>query len=213
MLQIHKFEVNPFGENTYIVWDDATGRGVITDPGMTAEREFDCIDRFLTDNNITLTEIINTHLHLDHIFGVNAVKSRYGIKLAAHPGDRQIAENLAAQIERFHLPYKAGSVTIDRELTDGASVGIGAYSLSVMTTPGHTPGGLVFYSSEGRFVLTGDSLFRGSIGRTDLPGGSHSQLVSSIQQRLMSLPDDTVVYPGHGPATTIGTERVYNPYC
>lgn len=212
MLKLQKFEVNPFGENTYLVWDDTTGDGALVDPGMVGGHEEEVIDGFIRQNNIRITDIINTHLHLDHIFGVNATKERYNIGLSAHAGDAPLAADLPGQVARFRLPINARPVSIDRELHDGDKIRLGSYDLEVIEVPGHSPGGLAFYSKDGCFVLTGDSLFNGSVGRTDLPGGSQRQLVDSIRQKLLSLPDDTYVYPGHGPRTTIGTEKIYNPY-
>lgn len=213
MLKVQKFEVNMFGVNTYVVYNPDTSDAVIIDPGFISPDEVEQVDRFIRGNSLKPDSIVNTHLHLDHIFGVNDTKRLYGIKLQAHASDAPLGLSLADQIQRFHLPLTASAVAIDVELNDGDCISIGNDELHVLAVPGHSPGGLAFYSPTSRFVITGDSLFRGSIGRTDLPGGNHAQLIDSLHSKLLSLPEDTVVYPGHGPESTIGTEKIYNPYC
>ncbi len=212
MLKINRFEVNAFGENTYIVWDDTSRQAVIVDAGMVTEAEVDMVRRFVADNNLKVTQLVNTHLHLDHIFGVNVAKKMFDVKLHAAKGDEKMGRELPEYVKFYRIPMTAEVVEIDHYLEDGDKILIGKYELTVITLPGHSLGGIALYSPSGKFVITGDSLFRGSIGRTDLPGGNHADLVCNIQNKLMTLPDETTVYPGHGPATTLGTERIYNPY-
>lgn len=213
MLTVKKFEFNPFGECTYVVHDSATHRAVVVDPGMVDAAERAAFDAYLADNDLILTAIVNTHLHLDHCFGANYVRERYGgVPLRAHAADAPLGMAMAEQLRRFGLPPIFGAVTIDEPLADGDVVAVGSEQLHVLHVPGHSPGGIALYSAADGFVLTGDSLFCGSIGRTDLQGGDYATLVRSVTDKLLTLPDATAVLPGHGPATTIATERRSNPY-
>ncbi len=213
MLTLKKFEFNPFGESTYLIIDEASREAVVVDPGMSIADERNTFDKFVADNKLKITMVVNTHMHLDHIFGDNHVKETYGAKVAAHPDDAFLGRSLARQGEPFgvrRLPMEP--VEIDIPLTDGDTVSVGNEKLHVIHVPGHSPGGIALYAPESKFVMAGDSLFCGSIGRTDLSGGSYPQLIKSIQDRLLTLPDDTTVYPGHGPSTTISQEKISNPY-
>lgn len=212
MLTITKFEINMFAENCYVLADQSTGEAAVVDPGLFYSEEKQAFGRFITENKLHLTQIINTHLHLDHCFGADYVKSAYGVALAANPADASLGAQLADQSQRFGIKTDFPAVTIDVELHDGDIINIGASRLEVLQIPGHSPGGIALYCAEQRFVLTGDSLFQGSIGRTDLEGGDQNALISNICSKLMSLPDDVTVLPGHGPTTTIGAERKNNPY-
>lgn len=211
-LLIKGFEFNMFGETTYLVWDNATRETAIVDAGMSNETERHAIDSFISQNELKIKYLLNTHVHLDHTFGVPYARDRYGVALSASPLDAPLAERIEQQAVIFHLPIKPSNVIIEQELHDGDRIELGNEYLQVIEVPGHTPGGLAFYSPKGKFVLTGDSLFHSSIGRTDLPGGNHSTLIRAVTERLLTLPPDTTVYPGHGPATTIGHEARFNPY-
>ncbi len=211
-LMIKGFEFNIFGETTYIVWDDTTREAAIVDAGMSNDTERYTIDSFIRKNELKIKYLLNTHIHLDHTFGVPYARERYGVKLSASPLDAPLAERIEQQAVLFHLPFKPENIVIENELHDGDIIRLGQEKLQVIEVPGHTPGGLAFHSPDAQFVLTGDSLFHSSIGRTDLPGGSHSALIRSVTERLLSLPPCTKVYPGHGPATTIEHELHYNPY-
>ena len=214
MLKIHRFIFNPFEENTYVLVDSQNKSAVVIDPGMWNNREREAFDRFINDNGINITQIINTHMHLDHCFGDNYVRDRYGVKIGASAGDAYLGKGISEQARRFGLSgmFPSDGVTADVYLEDGDTVKVGDSSLKVIAVPGHSPGGLALYCAEQGFVLTGDSLFEGSIGRTDLDGGDHAALVRSIRERLLSLPGDTDVFPGHGPQTTIKAEVLTNPY-
>lgn len=212
MLIVKKFEFNPFGECTYVVHDSATRRAVVVDPGMVDAAERAAFDAYLADNDLTLTAIVNTHLHLDHCFGANYVRDRYGVPVRAHAADAPLGMAMDEQLRRFGLPTIFGAVTINEPLAEGDVVAVGAEQLRVLHVPGHSPGGIALYSPEGGFVLTGDSLFCGSIGRTDLMGGDYATLIRAVTDKLLALPDATEVLPGHGPSTTIATERHSNPY-
>ena len=201
-----------FGEITYIVWDDATRQTAIVDAGMSTADERAAIDTFIADNNLTVKYLLNTHVHLDHTFGAHHVMSTYGVKLSASPFDTPLADRIEQQAVLFHLPVKPRNVIIGNPLREGDTLSLGDSELKVIEVPGHTPGGLAFYSPSGHFVLTGDSLFHSSVGRTDLPGGDYKTLIKAVTDKLLTLPADTVVYPGHGEPTTIGHELRYNPF-
>lgn len=215
MLKIKKFAFNPFEESTYLVINPADGSTAVVDPGMFSAGEQATLDKFIADNKLTVTQLINTHLHVDHCIGNNYVSTRYGVKAHAHKDDAFLGERVAEQTRSFGVVKDDGApsaVTIDVELKEGDSIAVGDDKLEVLHVPGHSPGSIALYSPTGGFVLTGDALFASSIGRTDLPGGDMRQLISSIRTRLYTLPDSTVVLPGHGPATTIGAEKKNNPF-
>lgn len=201
-----------FGVNTFVLWDPATRDAAIIDPGMIGSREIAEIDNFIADNHLNVTHLINTHLHLDHTFGNEHVKSKYGLPVEAGIDDAELGAYMKQQSQRFGLKYSGNPITIDRPLNDGDMIKIGNGTLQVLHVPGHSPGSVALYDAADGFVIAGDVLFRSSIGRTDLPGGDYATLIKSINDKLMTLPDDTVVYPGHGPATKIAIERQLNPY-
>jgi glyoxylase-like metal-dependent hydrolase (beta-lactamase superfamily II) len=213
MLTIKQFVFNPFEENTYIIVDSETNNAVVVDPGMFNESEQQAFDKFVADNNIKLNMIVNTHLHLDHSFSINYIRQKYGIKLAAHIGDSALGRSIQEQGMRFGF-FKRNDqpVEIDVPITNGDVINVGNGVLNVLHVPGHSQGGVALYAPAEGFVLAGDSLFRGSIGRTDLPGGNHQQLIESIHNKLLSLPDGTTIFPGHGPHTTVVSELAHNPY-
>lgn len=201
-----------FGINTYLVWNPATGEAAVIDPGMINDREQAAIDGFISDNGLVVRNLINTHMHVDHIFGDLYIKEKYGVDIAASPADSFLGERAAMQCRMFGLPDDMASVKIDRELKDGDKIDIGGETVDILSVPGHSPGSLVLYFPESKWALTGDVLFRRSIGRTDLVAGNHSQLIDGITTKLFALPDDTTVYPGHGDPTTIGEEKRENPF-
>lgn len=201
-----------FGVNTYLITDKETGDTAVIDPGMIDAAEKRKFDDYVSANNLKITKIINTHLHLDHCFGDNYVRDKYGVKVAANINDQPLGDDIPAQMARFGGRIKADPVKIDVALKDGDIIKIGDSELRVITTPGHSPGGISLYSAEGGFLISGDTLFRFGVGRTDLPGGDHNTLIKSIREKLMTLPDDTKVLPGHNRFSTIADERRHNPY-
>ncbi len=211
-MKIKRFTFNMFGVNTYVVWDPATRQAAIIDPGMINSAEERVLDHFITDNHLTVTHLINTHMHVDHSFGVAYVKRHYGVPLEAHVDDEFLSSKLPVQAKAFGIDSDVDAVEIDRPVRDGDTIKIGNEELKAIHVPGHSPGSLVLYSPGSNWMISGDVLFRNSIGRTDLAGGNHQQLIDGINTRLMTLPPETVVYPGHGPETTIGNEATYNPY-
>lgn len=213
MLKVKQFVFNLFGECTYVVSDEDSREAIVVDPGMADPAELARFDKYVEDNNLHLTGVVNTHMHLDHCFGANYVKDRYGIPVRAHADDAFLGNTLAEQALRFGMRAHGGdSVMIDSPLADGDTITLGSDTLEVIHTPGHSPGGICLYSPTGRFLLAGDTLFKGSVGRTDLPGGNARTLAGSIRNRLFTLPADTLVLPGHGPSTTIGHEKATNPF-
>ena len=212
-MKIQRFEFNLFGVNTYLIYDPATGEAAVIDPGMTDARECDVIDSYISQNALTVKYLLNTHMHIDHLFGDQYIARKYNVGIAASPDDAILSSRIAEQARMFHLRTDMPeSLDVDMQLKDGDRLMLGAEPVDVIAVPGHSPGSVAFYCPESKFVVTGDALFKSSIGRTDLPGGNYAQLISSITKKLMTLPPDTTVYPGHGPSTTIASELRNNPF-
>lgn len=211
-MNIQKFEVNPFGENTYIIWNEAGGDAAVVDPGMTDADEFRAIESFIEANKLTLKSILLTHQHIDHLFGVAELKKKYGVPVISHAADGILGERVAEQARMFHLPMDVSAVIPDRLVNDGDVLNLGNEEIYLLHAPGHSPGSLVYYVPSANMLITGDVLFRGSIGRTDLVGGNYNQLLTSIHNKILTLPPSTIVYPGHGPSTTIADEMRSNPF-
>lgn len=214
MLKVAIFQFQLFGINTYVVWDPEQRECAVIDPGIIDEGERDALRRFIEREGLTVTHLINTHLHIDHAIGNGAVSEDYGAKLEAHPDDAFLGKMLPAQSAAFSLGVRADEAEVSIPLKEGDVIKIGSGELKVIHVPGHSPGHIALYCADARppFLIAGDVLFQRSIGRTDLPGGDFQTLISSIKDKLFKLPDNTVVYPGHGPATTIGDEKRENPY-
>lgn len=214
MLKVKQFVFNPVGVNTFVVYDSDTFDALVIDPGMLENHEHEEFDKFIADNNLKVQQIVNTHLHFDHCFGDNYVRDRYGVKVAASVGDDFLGKQLANQARSFHIPTSSGTsaIEIDVKLTEGDRIQVGEYEFTVLEVPGHSPGSIALYCAKAGIVFVGDALFRGSIGRTDLAGGDHATLIRNIKQKLLTLPDETIVAPGHSAPTTIGEEKKHNPY-
>lgn len=211
-MKIARFIFQLFGINTYIVWDEITGKAAIIDPGMSSQREEEALTAFIEKNRLTVTNLINTHMHVDHAAGNHFIIKTYGVNLSANALEKELGNKLAEQAEMFMLDFQPKGGEISTFLNDGDIIEIGDSRLKVLLVPGHSPGSIALYSAADKFLVAGDALFAGSIGRTDLPGGSMSQLVNAIKSKLLILPADTVVYPGHGDPTTIGFEKSHNPF-
>ena len=211
MLQINSFVFNPFGENTYVIFDE-TKECVIIDPGCYTASEEDRLFGYIDQHQLKPLMVINTHGHVDHVVGNNAVKRRYGIKVAAHPGTHP--DITQAKRQAVWLGFQpVGDIDLpDMDLQDDEVIKIGESNLEVICTPGHARGSISLYAPVEGWVLTGDALFCRSVGRTDLPGGNFDELRESIRGRLFTLPNDTEVFSGHGESTTIGEEKDFNPY-
>ena len=199
--------VGPFGENCYVIGDEDTGAGAIVDPGDEATR----IALAVEQTNLEITQILITHAHIDHVGAVAALMDEYGCPVLMHAEAEPMLEQLPTQAIMMGLRF--GQVpAVDRYIEDEEVIEVGSLELRSLYTPGHAPGHLAFYAASQGLLLSGDSLFGGSVGRVDLPGGSMEVLMRSIEERLLALPDETHVYPGHGPETTIGNERAHNPF-
>lgn len=212
MLKVNQFQFSIFGVNTYLAIDEATNEAAVIDPSMNDYEEEKLFSSYVESNNIRITQVINTHLHLDHCFGINYIRGKYDVKLKAHGNDAILGEIIDQQYQMFGMRPKGYKIDIDDILKDNDTIVIGESFLRVIATPGHTLGGIALYSKESKILFTGDTIFQGSIGRTDLPGGNHAQLIHSITSRIFSLPDDVKILPGHGPSTTVGSEKHHNPY-
>lgn len=199
--------VGPLGVNCSILGCETTRQGVVVDPGDDAER----ILAQLQQRNLTIVAIINTHGHFDHVGANRQLTQATGAPLYIHQADAPMLERVAKTAAMYGLPGE-NSPQPDRLLEDGMLIEFGTHRLQVIHTPGHTQGGCCLYLEAENKLIAGDTLFADGVGRTDLPGGSHQQLVASIKTRLFSLPDQVQVYPGHGPTTTIGHEKRHNPY-
>jgi hydroxyacylglutathione hydrolase len=210
MIKIEKFVVNPLGENSFVLSDE-TGESIFIDPGFYYDEEHQEIKNYISTNNLTPVKITNTHCHFDHIMGVEFIRNEYNIPFYAHKEDAFWVDNAQEQAQRFGMEVSPVS-PIDDFLVEKEFVKFGTSQLEIIHVPGHAPGHVVFYSKEDNFLIAGDVLFYGSIGRTDLPGGDHETLISNIKNKLFSLPDDTKVYCGHGPETTLGFEKKTNPF-
>lgn len=211
-MKVAIFQFKLFGINTYVVYDHSTGECAVIDPGMMDSEEQQAMDNFIVKNNLKITSVINTHLHLDHAVGNDYIKNRYGVLVNASRKDEPLGERMKQQALMFGINNDFKDVAIDHYLTNGEIIKIGTGELKVVEVPGHSQGSIALYDSKDHFVIVGDALFKGSIGRTDLPGGDYNQLTESIRKQLFTLPDNTVVYPGHGDPTTIGVEKKTNPF-
>lgn len=212
-MNIRDFQFNMFAVNTYVIWDSSTGEGAIVDPGMTSRHDCETIDHFIKDNNIGIKYLLNTHLHLDHTLGNEYIEETYNVKAHANIEDSFLGKNRAAQARMFGLNIPAPApLEIQHNISDSTRLYLSHEEIDVIHVPGHSPGSVSFYFPESDFVITGDALFCNGIGRSDLPGGNHKDLVTSIISKLFTLPANTIVYPGHGPSTTIGYEKQHNPY-
>lgn len=210
MITLKNFVFNNFGVNTFVLYDE-TRQAIIIDPACSNNSEFETLFNFISDNNLTPLKIVNTHGHIDHIVGVTKVAKKYGIPFLMHSDDnfqlgsaKEMGMFFGFQIDEIPVPSKFVSETDKIEF--------GNSSLDILHVPGHSPGSIVFYSPLDSFIIAGDVLFSGSIGRTDLPGGDYDTLISGIKTKLLTLPGDTKVYSGHGGSTTIKTEHDTNPF-
>jgi glyoxylase-like metal-dependent hydrolase (beta-lactamase superfamily II) len=201
--------VTPFQQNCTLLWDDDSMKGVVIDPGGDIDRILEAI----SEVGMKVERILLTHGHIDHAGAADMLKERLGVKLVGpHKDDLDLLSNIEKQSQMFGVPGAYHNAHPDQWLEDGDEVEFGGHVFSVLHCPGHAPGHVVFYNQEARFAHVGDVLFQGSIGRTDLPGGNHEQLIASIRNKLLPLGDDVSFVCGHGPGSTIGRERQSNPF-
>lgn len=210
MITVKGFTFNPVQENTYILFNEQ-GYCAIIDPGCYFSTEKRELQDFINQYKLEHKFLLNTHCHLDHVFGNMFIYETYGTPLHIHEREKPVLAYAPVSGKSFNLPFDnyEGEIVL---LKEGQEILLGTDILKVLFVPGHSPGHICFYCKAQNFVIGGDVLFKGSIGRTDLPGGDHETLLRSIRQELFTLPDDVIVYPGHGEATTIGFEKKYNPF-
>ena len=210
MLTVKAFSFNPVEENTYVLYNEKK-QCCIIDPGCYFPEEKEKLKNFIEENALRPVLLLNTHCHLDHVFGNKFVHDTWGLLLHIHEKEKSMLGLAPASGDLWQMPFDnyRGEIIY---LNEGSMMKIGNDDLEVRFVPGHSPGHVCFYNEAGKFAISGDVLFNGSIGRTDLPGGDFDTLINSIQTRLFTLPDDTKIYPGHGPLTTIGFEKMNNPF-
>lgn len=200
--------VTPFQQNCTLVWDESTKVGAVVDPGGDLDR----IEAAIKDQGVKVEKILLTHGHIDHAGGADELRERLGVPIEGpHPADRFLLDHLPQTGASYGIDG-ARAVTPDRWLDEGEQVTVGGLTFDILHAPGHSPGSVVFVSRDARFALVGDVVFRGSVGRTDLPGGNHEQLIRVILEKVLPLGDDVTFIPGHGPAGTLGEERQTNPF-
>jgi hydroxyacylglutathione hydrolase len=210
MLQIHTFPNNPFEENTYIVYQE-NGDCAIIDAGMDTAVEQNVVVNFIKQHGLKPVMLLTTHCHIDHVLGNKFIFEQYGLIPQFHEGELPVLTDAPSRAAEFGLRYEVSPIS-DTFLPETGTIKLGTSELELIFAPGHSPAHLCFYARKENFLVGGDVLFRGSIGRTDLPGGDFKTLINNIEQKLFTLPDDCVVYPGHGPETTIGFEKAHNPF-
>jgi glyoxylase-like metal-dependent hydrolase (beta-lactamase superfamily II) len=211
MLKVKYFTFNPFAENTYIVFDEATSDAAIIDPGCHTKQEQEQLEAYIEEHELVPNFVLNTHCHIDHVLGNAYAKKKWDIPLLIHEKDKPTLDAIPAYAANYGFHNYEPS-TPDDFLVEGKPLRIGSHQVNILFVPGHAPGHVVFYALDEKFCINGDCLFAGSIGRTDLPGGDYDTLITNIREKLFTLPDETVVYCGHGPATTIGKEKKTNPF-
>lgn len=210
MITIQGFTFNPFSENTYILFDE-TKECIIIDPGCSNREEQEEMVQFIKDEGLKPVKLLNTHCHIDHVFGNSFIAKKYNLGLEIHKDDLQTLHSLP-QVSHIYGLNAEESVEPANFLNEGDQIKFGNSTLDIVFTPGHSPGSICFISHADKFVIGGDVLFYGSIGRTDLPGGDHETLLKSIREKLFVLGDDYAVFSGHGEETSIGFEKKYNPF-
>lgn len=213
MISIKDFQFNMLPVNTYVVWDE-TKEAVVIDPGCYYPEEGELLCTFIRSNGLNVKHLLNTHLHFDHIYGNPIVENEFGVLAEANGADMPWLTGIRQRLAAFgiHCNVTINPIQPENILKEGDTIAFGNTVFQVLQVPGHSPGSVVFYSRTDGVLFTGDVIFQGSIGRTDFQDGNHEDLISGIRNKLMTLPDNTVIYPGHGPSTSIGYERNHNPY-
>lgn len=209
-IQIQSFTFNAFNENTYVLYNDEN-ECIIIDPGCSNEKERYSLATFIQSKKLIPKYLLNTHCHIDHVFGNDYCADKWNLKLYAHENEGILLENVEKIGAAYGIEIIANK-SIDVFITENDIISIKNLDLQILFCPGHSPGSLAFYSASHNFIIVGDVLFYGSIGRTDFPNCNHQHLIDSIKNKLYTLPAETKVYPGHGPTTTIGFEQKNNPF-
>lgn len=211
MIDIKVFEFNAIAENTYLLYDE-TKEAVLIDCGCMTPAEEGLLSDFISQNELSLKRLLCTHLHFDHVLGNGFIYRKYGIKPEAHKKEVEMLPTIKEQIKSMGFPFPIEFVDVENYLVGNETISFGQSELTTLLVPGHSPGSLAFYSKKDGFIVVGDALFNGSIGRTDLWGGNYDMLIAAIKDKILSLPDETIVYPGHGPSTTVINEKLNNPF-
>ena len=210
MLTLKVFTFSPIRENTYVLFNEQR-QAIIIDPGCYFSAEEEMLNNYIQTEGLQPTLLLNTHCHLDHVFGNRWVHQTYGLELHIHAGEKIVLEKAPISGQNWGLPFTNYDGPL-HFLKEGDRIALGSDELLVIETPGHSPASICFYCEAQQILIAGDVLFRESIGRTDLPGASHELLLNSIREKLWKLPDAVAVYPGHGMPTTIGYEKINNPH-
>lgn len=210
-MKIEKFTFNAFSENTFIVSDN-TKECIIIDPGCYNQHEKNELVKYVTDNNLKPVMLINTHCHIDHIFGNKFAAEKWGLELQINKLELEILENSTDVAKLYGFENYEKSPNAKIFLNEHDEIKFGESKLDILFTPGHSPGHIAFHSAKDKVLISGDVLFKNSIGRTDLPGGNYDTLIKSIKEKILLLEDETIVFCGHGPSTTIGSEKLNNPF-
>ena len=204
--------VNPFGENMYILWDEASHEAVVIDPGMMREGEREMVTKFIDEHQLNVKHVLLTHLHVDHITGARWLADKTGADVCGSALDNPLGQEWPDQVAHFRINIEVEPLTVDRNLSEGDTLPLGDEIIQVLHVPGHSPGGLAFYVPQSNLLFSGDTIFNGSIGRTDLWGGDFAQLINSVREKILPLPDETVIASGHGSTTTVADEKRCNPF-
>lgn len=211
-MQVKIFVFNPFYENTYVVYDEKSREAAIIDCGCLSADEQTRLKTFVDEEKLTIKYLLNTHLHLDHQFGNHFAVETWGVLPMAHEGERYWENAFETQCMLFGIPQTVQNQSLGGLLKEGDEIRIGNFALEVIHVPGHSAGSICFYNRQANVLFSGDAVFRESVGRSDLPGGNGPLLVEGIRGKILSLIDETIIFPGHGEATTVEHEKYNNPY-
>ncbi len=211
MLKVQKFVFNPFFENTYIIWNETVKDGIVIDPGCYGKKEENELAVFIDKQKLNIKHIINTHCHIDHILGNHFLMQKYKVDLFIPENDLELLENASSQAAMFGIDYDF-LISKPNFITEEININIGEDEINFLFTPGHTKGEFCLYCKQQKICFTGDVLFKESIGRTDLWGGDYNTLINSIRNKLLVLPNETIIFPGHGESSTIEYEKNNNPF-
>lgn len=209
-MEVAVFTFNAFAENTYVLYDE-TNECIIIDPGCNNAEERELISSFIKEKSLRPVRLINTHCHIDHVLGNKFISGKYDLELEAHEGEADVLKYQSHVSQMYAINYDE-SPAITKYISEGDEVKFGNSSLSVLFTPGHSPASISLFNKEAKILIAGDVLFQRSIGRTDLPGGNMDTLLHNIKTKFFTLEEDVIVFPGHGPSTTIGEEKRENPF-
>jgi hydroxyacylglutathione hydrolase len=210
MLHLKSFTFNPFQQNSYLIYNDE-GTAYLIDAGNSSNSENEILKKFIEDKHLKLERFLLTHAHIDHIMGAKFIQDTYGLLPEVHEAEIFFIERMTQSASMYGLNCEQAPMP-KTFIKEGDKISLGKYDFDCLFTPGHSPGSISFYNKENKVLISGDVLFQGSIGRSDLPLGNHETLIQSIKEKLLVLDDDVKVYSGHGPATTIGFEKQNNPF-